>query len=76
MDVFASHRGQRCTVHHIRISTWFASSDRFEVKYVEIKVAMVFTPELAEDPRKRAGDSFNNYYSLKLGGATLGITYL
>jgi hypothetical protein len=61
MDVFASHRGQRSTVHHVHISTWFASSDRSEVKYVEIKVATAFTQELAEDPRKRAGDSFNNY---------------
>jgi hypothetical protein len=32
--------------------------------YVEIKVATAFTRELAEDPRKRAGDSFNNYYVL------------
>jgi hypothetical protein len=32
--------------------------------FVEIKVAAAFTLELAEDPCKRARDSFNNYYVL------------
>jgi hypothetical protein len=37
---------------------------RFIAGAIEIKVAAAFTRELSEDPRKRAGDSFDNYYVL------------